>query len=92
MTEKIRLRWKREPELTGLQAVGAGPRPYKYHDGKTEYATVYANGGDWQRRQSGWYWVAHIGSELINTCREPVAELDEAKRQASEWVKARIKP
>ena len=99
MTKHNRLRWKMRPAETGLRSIGAAPRPHVYHDGKTEYATVYANGGGWQSDQNGWYYVCRIESDsplsdgnYINTCRHPVAELDEAKRLASEWVKARLKP
>ena len=89
---KPRLRWKRDAPETGLARIGAAPRGYIYHDGSTEYAWVSACGGGWHSAQRGWYWVAleQPGLPLENTCRSPVATVEEAKRDAERYCKAHI--
>ena len=89
----MRLRWKRTPKETGLRSVGSPPRGYIYHDGENEYAEIYASGGGWRSKQNGWYWVAGWGENMPhkNTCATPVATVEEAKSQASTYVKEYLK-
>lgn len=88
-----KLRWKRQAAETGLRAVGARPRGYDYHNGTDEFATIYPNGGGWQRPQNGWYWVAFgDGIPHKNTCNDPPYEsVEQAKKEASEYVKAHLR-
>lgn len=88
--KKGRLRWKKEAPETGLRAVGARPRAHHLHDGVDEYATVYPNGGGWQRPQAGWYWVAFGAVPRKNTCDTPVADLQQAKDEAAAYVKEHL--
>lgn len=88
---KPKLRWKLQPREKGLRAVGAAPRGYQYHDGNEIYATVSPNGGGWQRKQDGWYWYSRVSGESVNTCRTPVATIEEAKAQAQAHVKEYLK-
>lgn len=93
MNEKAsaRMRWKRHPAETGLRAVGARQRGWVLHDGTNEYADVYPNGGGWQGRQDGWYWVAHgPGIELLNTHPDSVETPEEAKSAAVKYVKEQL--
>ena len=92
MTEKKkRLRWKLDPQETGLRSIGAGPRGSTYHDGETEYASVAPVGGGWSGPVIGWYWIAYEGVPYENTCNEPVDTQEEAKKQAQEYVKKHLK-
>lgn len=86
---KKKLRWKKQPRETGLRAVGASPRGYDYHDGQTVYAVVSPKGGGYTPLR-GWYWVAGWGSGVPhqNTCDEPCADVEEAKRQAEAYVRS----
>jgi hypothetical protein len=89
MTKKIR--WKRQPRETGLRAIGANAPGYDYHDGEIVYAKVSEHG--WRKNRSDqWYWVAGWDSDVPyhNACNESLT-LDEAKRQASEYVKSHLK-
>lgn len=88
---KPRLRWKRCPKPTGLQAVGAGPQGSTLHDGTTEYATVYPLGGNWRGPLKGWFWVCRgqdFGGEYVNTFNAPASDEQEAKDQASAYVRS----
>lgn len=92
---KGKMRWKKNPAETGLRSVGAGPRGYVYHDGKTEYASVNALGGNWRGPLQGWYWCApsneELGIEWNNTATDkPYTTPEEAKNAAAEYVKACI--
>ena len=94
MTEKKkRLRWKLDPQETGLRSIGAGPRGSTYHDGETEYACVASLDNGWSAPAKGWYWVAYAGKGVPykNTCNEPVDTEEEAKKQAQEYVKKHLK-
>lgn len=88
----MKLRWKKGPKETGLAAVGSGPRGYVYHDGEQQYASVSPLGGCWRGPLTGWYWVAGWGSGVPhkNTCNNPCETPEEAKKQASEYVKAHL--
>jgi hypothetical protein len=85
-TKKKRLRWKKQPRPTGLAGVCCGPQPHKLSDGETEFATVYPHGGR-HRPLLGWYYVARIGAEYINTCDAAVPTVEEAKELAMNWIK-----
>lgn len=90
--KRTHLRWKRHPRKTGLRSIGAAPRGWDLHDGANDYATVFPNGGDWIRKQNGWYWVA-LGREGVpykNTRYAPVATPEEAKAAAMAYVKAHL--
>ena len=85
----MRLRWKKMPRETGINAGGAWPRGSFLWDGKTEYATVYASGGDWRGPLRGWYWVIPSGSPggWVNTCQDLSKTEKEAKDAAMAHVK-----
>ena len=57
MGAKPRLRWKKDPQETGLSAVARDPaqRPSELHDGTRCYATVYSHGYHALSRSEGWY-------------------------------------
>lgn len=88
-----RLRWKKNPQETGLRRIGCGPRGSRLHDGKKEYARVLPLGGDWRGPVRGWYFVCSLNSvgEYANTCNEPAPDEATAKAQAMEFVKSRLK-
>lgn len=92
ITKKIKLRWKKQPQATGLRSIGAGPRGSTFHDGEKKYATVSALGGGGRRPTIGWYWVAgwDSGIPLKNTCNFPVASEEEAKKEAEAYVSAAL--
>jgi hypothetical protein len=86
-----RLRWKREPNEKGLARSFQAPRGCIYHDGVTEYARVYPAPTlkGYPRSFCGWYWVARVDGlvPLCNTCYTPVGTVDEAKREAQQYIK-----
>ena len=85
-----RLRWKKNLRETGLASVCSGPRGSKYHDGRLVYATVSASIERFQ--VNGWYWVAgwDSGVPYKNTCFDLCETEDEAKKQASAYVKKHL--
>lgn len=84
---KIRLRWKLKPAVTGLMAIGAGPRGSILHDGEKTYAQVSSN-----RSGTEWYWVSGWDSDVpyCNTHDRSVASVEEAKAQALAYVKSHV--
>jgi hypothetical protein len=88
-----KLRWKKQPQETGLRRIGAQPRGYDYHDGEIKYAVVSPLGGGWRQPLIGWYWIAGWGSCIPckNTCNTPVATPEEAKKQAQKYVQKWLK-
>jgi len=84
----MKMRWKREKAETGLSAVCASPRGYKYHDGEKIYATVSPLMNS-KRSCVGWYWVAGWDSNVPtkNACGSPCATPEDAKAQAVKYVK-----
>lgn len=85
-----RLRWKLDPAETGLRRIVAGPRGSTLRDESgTRYATVATVG---RRHGAPWYWVAgwESGVPYMNTCRDPVATVDEAKAEALAHVRAAL--
>ena len=85
---KPKLRWKKE-KLSTVGAVGV-----RYHDGNKIYARVYKIGGYQKHQSHGWYWVAGWGSGIPfkNTCDFPCETIEDAKTQASEYVKNNLTP
>lgn len=88
---KPRLRWRREPNETGLRAVGQGERGYDlmYGDECIGRARPLTRG--WRTGPSGYYWHARAGGLLRNTAGDPgYATVDEAKAACMAWVKERL--
>jgi hypothetical protein len=84
------LRWKKNPKPIGLMSIGAGPRGSKLRDGEVEYASIAPC---WENHKVvGWFWVALSsgGIPYKNTCDEPVATEDDAKRDAMAYVKKHL--
>lgn len=91
MTARRHLRWKRDPAETGLRSIGARPRGWTLHDGETDYARVAPNGGGWQSKQKGWFWVAFAdGVPHFNTCQSPQHSPDDAKADALAYVREHL--
>lgn len=88
----MKLRWKKLPKETGLARVGAGPRGSVLHDGKREYASVYALGGDWRGPLRGWYWVCPTDAvgEYRNTYKTPLSDESAAKAEALAFIRERL--
>lgn len=82
-----RFRWKLKPEQKGLSRIGSPPRGSLLTDGAKTYATISALG------EGGWYWVAGWDSDVPykNTCNEPSATADAAKKAAIAYVKLHTK-
>lgn len=86
-----RLRWKKHEKATGLAAVGAGPRGSDFWDGEKIYASVYCHSTR-HTGKTGWYWVAaQHGVPWKNTCNDPGLTEEDAKKQASEFIKKHFK-
>ena len=85
-----RLRWKRRTKPTGLARIGCGPMGSDYTDGKMELASTWPLSGRSSWEIVGWYFVGRVGSAHENTFRKPAHDEDTAKRQAVEWVRARL--
>ncbi len=83
------LRWRRQPNETGLRAVCQGIRGYQLRDGEEILATVAPinrrDGIDTDK----WYWYAHVGDAHHNTAGNPVS-LELAKTLAMAWVKKEL--
>lgn len=91
-TKKPKLRWKKEPPVTGLASIGSGPRGSEFHDGEKLYAVVSAIGGGWRGGVKGWYFVAGWDGDmpLKNTWSRPVATEAEAKLDAETYVRSHL--
>lgn len=89
----MRLTWKKDARETGLRSIGAAPQGYKLHDGTHIYATVSPLGGSWMGPLLGWYWVAGCDAPIPhkNTCKSPCETIEEAKKQAKEYVLLHMK-
>ncbi len=86
---KKRLRWKREPRITGLAAVCANPRGSEYTDGEKTYARTVSFGYRDLRKRTGWWWYASgDGVPRKSTCDEPIPTEEEAKALAAAYVKS----
>lgn len=81
---EMALRWKKEPRVTGLMRVTAGPRGSKLHDGVTRYASVHCG------ENGEWFWSAPLspGVPYKNPYKTPFASENEAKKAAEDYVKA----
>lgn len=86
------LRWKRNPRPTGLAGVCCGNMGSVLREGEKEYASTNYSEGKWGNSK-GWFWSCRdeAQNKVINTCREPVENELEAKKAASDYVKAMIK-
>ncbi len=86
------LRWKKHEKLTGLAAIGAGPRGSDYHDGVRTFAAVYPIAGARSWITVGWHFVIPSGSGIpyYNTAGKPVPDEITAKRDAEAHVKAAL--
>ena len=88
----MKLRWKKEPRETGLRAIGAGPQGYIYHNGEEEFIHLKPIGGNYARPLVGWYWYSFNKSiPYKNTNENPCKTLEEAKKEASEYVQKNLK-
>ena len=82
---KPRLSWRKQPNETGLAAVGQGPRGAILKVNGDDVANVYAHG-----RSGGWYYVARNNSGTIplrNTCDKVVKDLEAAKAACEAYVR-----
>jgi hypothetical protein len=86
-----RLSWRKEPNETGLRAVGQGPRGVELRVKGTRLATVSPLSAGWQSWK-GWYWVCpsnpSLGIKYCNTCSSPCETQDEAKEECEKYVRA----
>ena len=85
------IRWRNNPRLTGLQAIGAAPQGSTLRDGEEEVANTGNLSGGWHGEKQGWwYWVTprneDLGIGYMNTCRDPVPTQKEAKSQARAYI------
>jgi len=79
------LRWRRQPNEGGLRSIVQGYRGYQLRDKGVELAHVATI--DRHGTGKGWYWYA-FGK---NTCQTPVKTAEEAKKQATAYVKTKLK-
>ena len=82
------MRWKKDPAVTGLARICAGPRGSALRiNGDIRVATVNVLG---RSNSKGWFWVAGWGHADIphkNTCKEPRKTEEEAKAEATQYVR-----
>ena len=77
-------RWRKQPNETGLSLIGQAPRGLDFADGDEILVCVRpltASESRW--KAVGWYWYG-MGH---NTSHEPVGTPDEAKAEATAWMK-----
>jgi hypothetical protein len=89
-----RLRWKKDPPVTGLARIGASPRGSKYWDGETVFARIANVGKGWRKTEKeGWFFTSNVdGWEYKNSVKDGIRETEaEAKKDAVAWVKASMK-
>lgn len=84
------LRWRRHPNERGLAFVGQRERGLELRDKGVVIANVYPH-VDQYRRTTGWWWVARIGDDLMNTCAQRWDTKEEAKAAADAWVRERYR-
>lgn len=92
ITRKPSLRWRRPKAPTGLARVGwrGGDNRELTYSGEV-LARVYAHRGQFNRGAlQGWYWVARIGDDLVNTCNALVATREECQEACITWVRAKL--
>jgi len=89
----MKLRWKKNPKPTGLARIGAGPRGSVLSDGDKKYASIEALTKQWGVDALGWFWTVPtaVFGEYVNTYKTPCDTEEEAKRQAMEYVKEKLK-
>lgn len=84
--KKPPMRWRRQPNETGLARVCQGPRGFELVENKQILAHVSYSGF-----ADGWYFYAEVLDRNINSLAEgmPVwRDVEEAKAAAKEWVLA----
>ncbi len=79
------IRWRKEPNETGLRSVGQCPRGYELRDGEEILIHVSADGGGWQRPLAGWYWY---GADMRGKDSGRFKTAEEAKANADAYFKA----
>lgn len=86
----MRMSWRKQPNETGLRAVGQGPRGAILKVDGEDVGRVYPRrrAGAWEYR--GWYWTARsdrLGIALRNTAGDEVETIEEAKAQCAAYVR-----
>jgi hypothetical protein len=83
------LRWRRQPNETGLARVCQTERGYDLRMGEEVLAQVRPTYAGFGRQSEGYYWFARSGDwlPLKNTASTPVATMEEAKREAEAYVR-----
>lgn len=86
----MRVTLKRNEPPRGLARVCAGPQGWEVRvDGKKVGSVNHVGRGIGNAtRPTGWYFTAFDPLPYVNTCNEPVADPEEAKRAAVAYVKA----
>lgn len=79
------LRWRKQPNETGLRRVVQGPRGAELRDGKRVVMRVAPLG---RGADGEWYWYG-LGA---NTAAQPLASIEEAKRGAEAYAREHYKP
>lgn len=89
-----RLRWRKQPNETGLRRIGRATRGFDLWYGEQRLGWVSARENRSRSVIDGWYWVtpidASLGIEYNNTCDRLVATAEEAKTLAVTYVKSRL--
>lgn len=88
-----RMTWRKEPNETGLAAIGQAPRGAILKVDGTDVARVYPKpiGGYGRREYRGWYWTAASSTLPIpwqNTSDRPVATIEAAKEAAAAYARS----
>lgn len=98
MPKKKPLRWRREPDMSGLASIGQCPRGAELRcDGEViVHVSAWRLPTSWGRDYRGWYWVAvsdRFGVPLKNTAGgEPISEdIEVVKAEAMAYVKEHIR-
>ena len=77
-------RWRKQPNETGLSAIGQAPRGFDLAEGDEVLVCVRPHTVEGRRWAStGWYWYG-LGN---NTSGRSVGTPDEAKAEAMAWIK-----
>jgi hypothetical protein len=89
----MRLTWRKQPSESGLASTCQSPRGLVCKVDGEDVARVYAHPVGYHK-YNGWFWVA-VGDThkipLHNSCKTPVQDMLEAKRQATEYVRRYLK-
>ena len=92
LESQMALRWRKNPRQKGPRAVFASVRGSKLFDGAKQYASINPLGGDFRGPVRGWSFVCSTDAvgEYANTCNKPAPDEETAKKQAMEFVKAKL--